>query len=325
MKKYSDIITKYTKIVSSAKVTKSKQFKEFHYGMHVSILPNIFTSFDTILKLGCNAFQIFVANPRTGKINANSIDWYHNNSEQIKDLLKKYNLRLFIHSSYILNFAKAIVKNNWKNCYWVSSLITELKIADTIGAIGCVIHVGKQLNMDLDEALDNMYDSLSYIINEMARAKLNSKIILETAAGQGTELLITDGSIDKIADFYNSFSAKQKNYIKLCVDTCHIFSAGYDIRKKSQVTKFFNEFKKKIGLKYIYIIHLNDSKEDFNHRKDRHENLGKGCIGLEGLGYFVKYAKILSIPVILETPDIPSKGNNSKSLKSELDFIRSIG
>lgn len=316
MKKYSDIINKYTKIVSSA-----RKAKQLYYGMHISILPNIFTSFDTILSLGCNALQIFVSNPRTGKINSKSIDWYQKNNEQIKDLIKKYDLKLFIHSSYILNFAKPIIKNSWKNCYWVNSLLTELKVASLIGALGCVIHVGKRLNMNIDDALDNMYDSISYIISEMAKFKLNSKILLETAAGQGTELLVTDGNIDKIADFYNSFSVKQKNYIKLCVDTCHIFSAGYDIRKKSQVTKFFNEVKKKIGLKYIYLIHLNDSREDFSCRKDRHENLGKGYIGLEGLRYFVKYAKALNIPVILETPDIPSKGNNSKSIKNDLELL----
>ena len=126
----------------------------------------------------------------------------------------------------------------------------------------------------------------------MRKNKLNVKIILETAAGQGTELLT---NIYNLINFYEKFSNEEKEILKICIDTCHIYSAGHDIREEEQVELFIKILKKGIGMKNIALIHLNDSKREFNSHVDRHEKLGKGTIGLEGLKEIPWIRKIIKL------------------------------
>lgn len=281
----------------------------FYYGCHMPIAHNIEHAIIGINKMGGNCLQVFVSSPMSGQVSEKSYKYYLENGPHIKKMLSDYGSKLFIHSPYTFNFAKNPVKNNdWSSCYWVKSYCKELEIAHNIGAVGCVIHVGKSLDIDVDEASDNMYNSLSYVIAHIHDNKLDSVIILETGAGQGSEMFITsDNSLDNFANFYNRFTKKQKKYIKLCVDTCHIFSAGYNINNSKNCIKFFNEFETKIGLDSLVLIHLNDSKREYNARVDRHANLGQGLIGLNGIGTFIIMSYMLNIPLILETPEADPK------------------
>lgn len=271
----------------------------FYYGCHMPISSGIINAIIGINNIGGNCLQIFVSNPRSGKISDKSLNYYKEQGSEIQNLLNELQIKLFIHSPYTFNFAK----NDWKNSYWIKSYIKELEIAHHIGAIGCVIHVGKSLDIDVNIATNNMYNSLSYVINEIKRKKLNSIIILETGAGQGTEMFLTENnSIDGFSNFYNLFTKEQKKYIKVCVDTCHIFSAGYCINNKNICNQFFTEFHEKIGIKHLALIHLNDSKKDCCSKVDRHENLGKGYIG-QGIHLFILFGHSNNIPLILETPE----------------------
>jgi deoxyribonuclease-4 len=277
--------------------------QQFYYGCHMPISNGINKAIISVCKMGGNCLQIFVSNPMSGRVTDKAMLFYKNQGNDIKNVLLEMDVKLFIHSPYTLNFAKNQINQSWKNCYWVTSYIKELEIAHNIGAIGCVIHVGKSLNLNIDEATENMYNSLLFIINEIIRKKLNSIIILETGAGQGTEMfLTTNNSLDGFANFYNLFNAKEKQYIKLCVDTCHVFASGYCIDNIKICKQFFMEFKKKIGINNLALIHLNDSKKKCGARVDRHENLGKGHIGL-GISSFISFASKYNIPIILETPE----------------------
>lgn len=278
---------------------------EFYYGCHMPNSGKLEKSIYGVNNLGGNCLQVFISNPMSGRVTDKAKEYYKLNGENIKKCLKDNNTKLFIHSSYTFNFARGLkINNSWKDCYWVNSYITELEIAHNIGAIGCVIHVGKRLELSIEKATSNMYESLSYIINYIKDNNLNSVIILETGAGQGTEMFLTENnSIDGFANFYNKFTDIQKRYIKLCVDTCHIFSAGYNIKDTSKCINFFNEFEKKIGLENLVLIHLNDSSKCCNCRVDRHQNLGKGEIGMNGIGMFILMSYLLNIPLVLETPE----------------------
>lgn len=277
---------------------------EFYYGCHMPNNGKIEKSIYGVNELGGNCLQVFVSNPMSGRISDKTREYYKNNGDNIKKCLKDNNTKLFIHASYTFNFAKPKINLLWSECYWVSSYIAELEIAHQIGAVGCVIHVGKRLNLSIQEATNNMYESLSYVIEHIKENNLDSVIILETGAGQGTELFLTENdSIDGFANFYNKFTNEQKNYIKLCVDTCHIFSAGYNIKSTKKCVQFFNEFEKKIGLENLVLIHLNDSMKSCNCRVDRHQNLGQGEIGMNGIGMFILMSYLLNIPLILETPE----------------------
>ena len=278
---------------------------DFYYGCHMPVANNINNAIIGINKMGGNCLQIFVSSPMSGRVSEKSYNHYIQNADVIKNILNEKNTKLFIHSPYTFNFAKSPVKkNDFLSSYWVSSYIKELEIAHNIGAVGCVIHVGKSLDINITIATNNMFNSLSFIIEYIKKNSLNSVIILETGAGQGTEMFITsNNSIDNFANFYNLFSKEQKKYIKVCVDTCHIFSAGYSIDKPNNCVKFFNEFESKIGLDYLVLIHLNDSIREYNCHVDRHANLGKGFIGMNGIGTFILMAYMMNIPLILETPE----------------------
>ena len=147
-----------------------------------------------------------------------------------------------------------------------------------------------------------MFTSIIHLVNK-TREYSSVKIFLETTAGQGTEMCY---KLDDLAYFYNKFLRCDKfikDRVKLCLDTCHIFAAGYDIKTKSSIKKYLKKFNKLIGIKHINLIHLNDSKCDIGCRVDRHENIGNGYIGLSGLKMIFKYFKKLNIPIILETPN----------------------
>jgi len=281
----------------------------FYYGCHMPVAHSMDHAIIGINKMGGNCLQVFVSSPLSGQVSEKSYKYYSENGLHIKKMLDDNATKLFIHSPYTFNFAKSPVKDNdWSSCYWVKSFSKELEIAHNIGAVGCVIHVGKSLDLNIELATDNMYNSLSHVIDHIHNNKLESVIILETGAGQGSEMFLTsNNSLDNFANFYNRFTKKQKKYIKLCVDTCHIFSAGYNIDNSKTCLKFFNEFEKKIGLDSLVLIHLNDSKKECNSHVDRHANLGQGHIGLNGIGTFIIMSYMLNIPLILETPEADPK------------------
>lgn len=210
------------------------------------------------------------------------------------NFFKKYNIIPYIHSSYSNNFA-----SNWNNTSsWIYDAINEIYYAKKIGAYGIIFHIGKQLNLSHKNAMDNIISSIVYIYNKTSL--LNIKLILETSAGQGSELCynLLDLSVlyKKINKMINSFDK-----IKICLDTCHIFAAGYDITSKKKIVQFLKLFDKLIGLDNICVVHLNDSKNICGSRIDRHENIGKGHIGKKNLKIIFKFFKNRKIPCILET------------------------
>ena len=271
---------------------------KYYIGCHLSG-QNIFSSIDEVNKYGGNIIQIFVSNP-IGRQTKNIIEKYIELGPKIKKYILEKESKIVIHSPYVLNFAKKFDKKN----YIFDIIFTELKIANLIGAIGCVIHVGKYLDLKINEALQNMYLSIKYIINFIERENLNTFLILETAAGQGTELLTTENNtINDLANFYARFTNEDKKIFKICIDTCHIFSAGFDIQTNKNIKLLFRLIKNLIGIENIALIHLNNSKTEYDSHKDRHERIGLGSIKKRALKHFVKESLKYNIPLILETPE----------------------
>ena len=179
--------------------------------------------------------------------------------------------------------------------------------------------MGKSLKLSKEEALKNMILNIKYILSKYDG---DAKLIIETSCGQGTELL---SDLDDIGDFYNhgingtKFTDSEKNKIEFCIDTCHIFVAGYDMRSPKEVNSYFNKFNKIIGNNKLALIHFNDSAKKLGSNVDRHANIGEGYIGnpdldgnIDGLKTVFKKASQLSVPMVLETPDIHPYVNNIK-------------
>ena len=278
--------------------------KKFYYGAHSSIAKGIVGALKNINKAGGNIAQIFISSPQGRGIKKRTDD----ELKSIRDYQKENKMKLVIHSPYVLNYAKPFTGTSW----WIKQLMTELELGYKMNSIGSVVHFGKHLKLTRREGLINMKKSFEYMIDNTE----NGTIILETAAGQGTEL---GYDLEEFAVLYNSFADKYKKRIKICIDTCHIFVAGYDISSKKLAKAFFTKFNKLIGIKHVVLIHLNDSKPEVGKRVDRHENLGQGHIGLDGIGYVIKYAKKKGIPLILETPGVKKTG-----LKKEIEIIKNL-
>ena len=186
-----------------------------------------------------------------------------------------------------------------------------------MGAYCVIVHFGKYLDLSFEEAYNNMFSSLIYVLNQTYNLK--TKILVEMTAGQGTE---TGYNIDGVSRLFNKFKlikdTKIINRIGICMDTCHAFASGYNLKKIDIIKKFFKEFNSKIKLENLKLIHLNDSKVELGKKKDRHENLGKGFIGMEGLHYIYKISKKYKIPIVLETPNKGYKTEINKLLNFKI-------
>lgn len=272
-----------------------------YIGAHISISKGLVNAAKEAKSYGGNILQIFTGSPRGKTKSVRDID----ELKECRTYLETHNMKIVIHSSYLLNLAKPWTEYSW----WLKELEIELENAYHLGSIGVVIHMGKSLELSMEEAYNNMFTSIIHILKNTT--EYGTKIILETPAGQGTE---TCSKLEEFAKFYNKFKNVKDIHAKrigLCIDSCHIFAAGYNIGQKTEFVKYMKQFDTLIGLKHIDMIHLNDSKNKLGSRVDRHENIGKGYIGTKGLVEFAKFFKKINIPIVLETP----YGNYKKEIE----------
>lgn len=213
-----------------------------------------------------------------------------NNNIDIKNVV--------VHAPYIINLANI---NNFD--FNVKFLKEEISRVESLGVEKLVLHPGSHVGVGVEEGLKNIIDALNIAITE------NTKVIicLETMAGKGTELGRNFEELKTIID-----GIKYKDKIGVCMDTCHLNDAGYDL---SDFDKILAEFNKKIGLKYLKVIHINDSKNVINSHKDRHENIGYGCIGFDKLMKIIYNDTLKEIPKILETPYVEKHAPYKEEIK----------
>jgi len=170
--------------------------------------------------------------------------------------------------------------------------------------------MGKAVKLAVDKAEQVFHENLCSVIDVCVKEEIKAKIIIETSAGQGTELYPTlNNSLDPLVRFISRFTTNQKKHIRFCVDTCHIFAAGYEIGTEAGSARFWKEWEEKIGVELLSVVHMNNSVKSLGCRVDRHAILSKGAIGMEGLAAFAKSAAGYDISMVIETPwcqfDIP--------------------
>lgn len=266
-----------------------------YVGAHISREKTIIKTMENIKNAGGNSLQIFVSNPRsTSLVN---IENYLTIASDIKKYLNENNFKLIIHSPYVINIASELKINKRtlpiEECYWIKLILHELIIADLIGSEGVVLHVGKFVKQSYKDGLDNMKKSIEFILDNMIFKKLNTKLIIETPAGQGTELL-TD--LNDFVDFHNSFSKEQQRYMGVCFDTAHTWALGYELDEAFKI--LFS----KTNAKNVILIHLNNSLVSKGARKDRHAVMLNGTIPNSKMNNFISSLKKYKPIIILETP-----------------------
>lgn len=261
--------------------------KEFYYGSHIRSSKSIIEGIDEIIKHNGNLIQIFITDPTSRFLTKLEDD----ELLIIKNYAQMNKVKIVIHAPYIFNFARDFKKKSKQ----ISSLQYHLDVCAKLDALGVVIHTGKFVELNKDDAIKNMYTNIKYVLDNSNK---NAKILFETPCGQGSEL---GYKLEELRFIYNKFTEEDKQRLRICVDTCHVFAAGYDLSEPNKVQDFITLFDTLIGWKYVDLIHLNDSRGELNSHVDRHESLGQGHIGLKGLGVFVKFVYKIGIPIILET------------------------
>lgn len=274
-------------------------------GAHVSFksATQLLGSVKEALSYGANTFMIYTGAPQStmrSKIDPlltkEAILLMKDNNMNIKNII--------VHAPYIINLA-----NPNKMNFGISFLKKEIERTSLLGIKYIVLHPGNMVDVTKKEALDNIIFSLNEVLNN----DLDVTICLETMAGKGSEL---GKSLEEIK--YIIEKVNYKNKIGVCLDTCHLNDAGYDI---TNIDKFLLEFDNIIGLSYIKCIHLNDSKNERSSHKDRHANIGFGTIGFDNLIKIAYHDKLKDIPKILETPYIKDENNSYPPYREEIKSI----
>jgi deoxyribonuclease-4 len=228
---------------------------------------------------GNRPVQMFISAPQRGT----PITFSDSDLQSAQDLIGKTGIRYFTHAPYTLNMS------NLDNQEFIKMVLShELKITNRIGGYGVVVHVGKSLKLSVKQALQNMEELVRSVLSY---ANERCCLMLETPAGQGTELCTT---IDSLIDFYQRFTADEQKVFKICIDTCHVFATGYD------PDVYLQQWIDRVSPQSVHLIHFNDSKEACGSRKDRHAGPGTGHVGSQKLSNVISIAEKYNIPMVIE-------------------------
>ena len=272
-------------------------------GSHVSFKKDtqLVGSVKEAISYGSTTFMFYTGAPQNTNRQAINDDL----TKEAINLMKENNIdinNVIVHAPYIINLAS-------NNDFAVTFLKEELKRVEQLGMTKLVLHPGSSVKLSKEEGIENIIDNLNKV------GKSNVLILLETMAGKGTELGKTFEEIKEIIDGVDY-------PLGVCLDTCHINDAGYDLNNFDEILDLFD---KKIGLKYLKCIHINDSKNVINAHKDRHENIGYGTIGFDNLIKIIYHEKLKGIPKILETPYVSMDDNSKERMyppyKFEIEMI----
>ena len=262
-------------------------------------------SVEEALSYGANTFMFYTGAPQNTIRSSIDID----NVKKAYALMQDNGIdknNVIVHAPYIINLANGDeIKFNF-SCNFLSK---ELKRVNTFGFKYLVLHPGSHVGLGVDMGTSNIVKALNLVLE---KDNSDVMILLETMAGKGSEV---GRSFDELKTIIDGVS--KKNRIGVCLDTCHLNDAGYDLNNFDEILETFDEL---IGIDKIKCIHINDSKNIISSHKDRHENIDKGTIGLDTLIKVIDCDKLKDVPKILETPYIDGKA----PYKEEIALIRSV-
>jgi len=265
---------------------------ELVLGCHLSIGKGFAASIDAAEELGNNALQIFSHNASAWKMKPIDPD----SASAFRKRLASSSLRyVVIHTMYLLNLASPDDSLFERS---VAALIEEVARAAVLGVDRVVTHLGAHVGSGIEAGIARVIEGLERVIASPPFASAPGiRLLLENTAGAGT----TVGThFEELGEIISGLSDSSR--IGVCLDTCHAFAAGYDLRTQAAVDRTISAFDSAVGLKRLDLVHLNDSVFPLGSRKDRHTHIGRGEIGLEGVRAIVNHGALRSLPFILETP-----------------------
>lgn len=269
-------------------------------GCHLSISKGYENMGKETLKIEANTFQFFTRNPRGGKIKELNVEDINN----LLELMKKNNFsKILAHAPYTTNLCsdKEDIREFAKNM-----MKEDLERMEYLPGNMYNFHPGSHVGQGVEQGIEYIVKAL----NEVLIKNQSTTVLLETMAGKGTEI---GRSFEELKTIIDKVSLKEK--LGVCLDTCHINDAGYDV---SDIDKVLNEFDKIIGLKYLKAIHLNDSMNELGSHKDRHQKIGEGTIGITNFEKIINHPVLKDLPFYLETP------NDLTGYAKEIKLLRNL-
>jgi len=270
-------------------------------GCHLSVSDGYEAMGRTALSIGANTFQFFTRNPRGGTHKPPTDEDVLN----LKNLLiDNHFAPIIAHAPYTFN---PCASDESIREFTKETMAGEIKLLEKIPGTLYNFHPGNHINQGVDIGIEKTSDT----INSIIQYAKNTIVLIETMAGKGTEIGKTFEEIRELIDRTND-----KTNLGVCLDTCHVNDAGYDIANNPD--EVFTKFDKVIGLKYLKAIHLNDSKNELGAHKDRHEKIGQGTLGIEGIRNIVLHPCVRNLPICLETP------NDIDGYAKEIELIKTF-
>ena len=273
-------------------------------GSHVGFKKDtqLLGSLKEALSYGANTFMFYTGAPQ----NTMRYDIDDSLTKEAMSIIEKEGIdysKVIVHAPYIVNLANN--KDPDKYNFSINFLKEEVNRCEKLGIKYLVLHPGSHVGLGVDVGIKNIVDALNIILEDSTVT-----ILLETMAGKGSEIGSNFKEIKKIIT-----GVKNKDRIGVCMDTCHMNDAGYDVSNFDQLLDYFDDI---VGLDFVKCIHVNDSKNEKNSHKDRHENIGCGTIGFDNLINIIYNPRLESIPKILETPYVEKKA----PYKYEIEMIK---
>jgi len=270
-------------------------------GCHLSVSKGFYAMGKNALKIDANTFQFFTRNPRGSK--AKDID--PKDVEALLKLLKENNFTVLLaHAPYTLNPCSA---DEETRLFAMEMIADDLKRMEYLPNNLYNFHPGNHMDQGVDAGIEHIITML----NTVLKPEQTTTVLLETMSGKGTEIGRTFEELKQIID-----GIKLKEKVGVCLDTCHVYDAGYDI--VNDLDGVLDEFDRVIGLDRLYAIHLNDSMNPMGSHKDRHEKINKGFIGLEAMARIVNHPKLRHLPFFLETP------NDLDGYAQEIELLKNM-
>lgn len=268
-------------------------------GCHLSVAKGFYKMGKDAISIGANTFQFFSRNPRGSSVKELDL----NDINKFKQLMDSNDIKnILAHAPYTMNMSS---KDENTREFAKKAFLEDLKRLEKIPCFLYNMHPGSHVGQGVEKGIEHIVS----IINETLFENFNGYVLLETMSGKGTEI---GSNFKELAKIINNINLKEK--VGVCLDTCHVYSAGYDIVNSLDIV--LEEFDKELGIESLKAIHLNDSLTPFFSKKDRHEKLGKGSIGKEAIINFVNHPQIKKLPIFLETP------NELDGYKNEIEFLR---
>jgi deoxyribonuclease IV len=278
-------------------------------GCHVSISGGFFKAIDEGMEIGCTAVQIFTKSNRQWA--SKPID--DTDAKKFIGAQKKSSIALVVaHASYLINLGSA-THDVQKKSY--AALVDEIKRCDKLGIPYLVLHPG---TAEPGQEQATLQATGSYINQALqATSDCATSVLIETMAGQGKSI---GSSFEQLTTMIAQVDDKKR--IGVCFDTCHAFVAGYDFTTPASYAAMIKNFDDTIGLQFLKMFHMNDSKKELGSHVDRHEDIGKGAIGLDGFALIMNDSRLANIPKILETPQGDDLEHDKENITALLQLIK---